>query len=82
MSGGLIFTTKSKSNMESALNYLTNLFGEVTITTDGCWEVDAPNITFDEVSAIYDNLFNLGLRPYIEISPAIHNRLITIIINF
>jgi hypothetical protein len=68
--------------MDKALDYLTNLFGEVTITTDGCWEVDTPTITFNEVSEIYDKLFDFGLRPYIEIYPAIHNRLITIKINF
>jgi hypothetical protein len=82
MSGGFISTTKYANNMESALDYLTNLFGEVTITTDGCWEVDAPSITFNEVSEIYDKLFDLGLKPYVEIYPAIHNRLITIKINF
>jgi len=67
--------------MESALNYLTDTFGEVTITTDGCWEVDTPTITFEEITSMYDKLCSFGLMPYIEIYPAIHDRLVTIKIN-
>lgn len=68
--------------MDKALDYLTNLFGEVTITTDGCWEVDTPTITFNEVAEIYDRLFDFGRVPTIEILPAIHDRLVTLKINF
>jgi len=67
--------------MNEIWDYLER-YGEVTITTDGCYEVDVNSITFGELRSIHLKMEALGfILPKIEIYSAIHDRLVTIKIN-